>query len=226
MNTLYDLLGLSRQTTAAQIEQGYKFSMESLISDGDNYSPDEILVRSRGIKEAYAILSSPSRRQAYDDKLKLKEQITYEVVEKKNVPWLAILMIAILSMAGFGYYKMQAHKEAEAQRMAFETEKAKIEAEQAAKQAEIEQARLEQQSRQEKNLAYANQQREAEQARREGQQIHNQLQAMDAQAARDKAQAERQAKIDQQREEQAAHARSQNQTWAMQRALSIPIQRH
>ena len=226
MNTLYDILGLSRQTTAAQIEQGYKFSMESLISEGDNYSPEDILVRSRSIKEAYAVLSSPSRRQAYDDKLKLKEQVSYEVVEKKNVPWLAIAMIAVLSVTGLGYYKVQAHKAAEAQRIAIETEKAKSEAEQAAKQAEMEQARLEQQILQDKRLADANQRREAEQARRDGQQIHYQLQAVDAQVARDKAQAERQAKSDKQREELAAQARSQSQTWAMQRALSIPIPRH
>lgn len=226
MNTLYDILGLSRQATVAQIEQAYKFSMESLASDDSNASPDDILARSRGIKEAYAVLSSPSRRQAYDEKLRLKERVSYEVVEKKSVPWLAIAAIAILSATGLGYYKIQAHKQAEAQRMAFETEKAKIEADQLAQQAAIEQARLDQQNLQQKRMAAMNQQRETEQARSEGQQIHYQMQAVDAQVAREKAQAERQVVLDKQREELASRARSQNQTWAMQRALSIPIQRH
>ena len=222
MNTLYDVLGISRQTTAAQIEQGYKFSMESLVGSGDDKSPDEILGRAKAIKEAYAILSSSSRRQAYDDKLKLREQVSYTIVEKKGFPWGIVVMAAVLLTACFGYYKMQARK-AEVQRIAFEVEKAKIESEQAAKLAEAEQTRLEQQNLQEKRRAEANQQRETEQARREGQQIHYQMQAVEAQVARENAQAERQVKMDRQREELAAQARSQNQTRAMQRALSIPI---
>ncbi|MQR02146.1 DnaJ domain-containing protein [Glaciimonas soli] len=229
MNTLYDILGVSRQTTAAQIEQGYKFSMESLKSDGDNKSTEEILAHSRAIKEAYAILSSSSRRQAYDDKLKLKEQTNYEVVEKKDFPWgiaAIITVIALLLVAGLGYSKIQAHKEAEAQRMAFEIEKAKVDAEQAAKLADAEQARLEQQARLDQNRADAIRRSEAAQAHREGQQIDFQMQAAAAQAARDKAQADRQAKWDQQREEQAAQARTQNQNWALERAINTPIRRY
>ncbi len=150
-------------------------------------------------------------------------------MEKKDFPWVIatiVTVIALLSLAALGYYKIQARKEAEAQRMAFEIAKAKVDADQAAKLADAEQARLEQQSRMDQNRADAIRRNEEAQAHREGQQIDFQMQAAAAQVARDKAQAERQAKWDQQREEQAAQARTQSQNWALERAINTPIRRY
>jgi curved DNA-binding protein CbpA len=224
MKSLYDVLGVSSQATAAQIEQGYKFCLDSFVS-ASRASNEEDIIRAKAIREAYAVLSSPSRRQAYDEKLKAREQVTYQVIEKVGFPWVKISLV-FLMVAGSIYYKIHSDK-AEAESIALKAaakEKAAVEI--AEKLASAEQAALEQQRLQQQRLAEANRQREMEQARREGQQIHERLQRAEAQAAREKEQAERQARYEKQREEQAAQARSRNEISAMERALSIPIRRH
>ncbi|HJV73867.1 MAG TPA: DnaJ domain-containing protein [Noviherbaspirillum sp.] len=222
MKTLYDVLGVSSQASAAQIEAGYKFCLESLASKESN---DEELIRAKAIKEAYDVLSSPSRRQTYDEKLKSKTQVTYQVVEKEEFPWLKIAFVLLLLGGGFFLYKHQANK-AETERLALEAAKVKAQAEIAEKEATAAAARLEQQRIQEQRNAEINHQREMEQARREGQLIHERMQRMEAQAAREKEREEQQARYERQREEQAAQARKRSEIAAMERALSIPIRRH
>jgi DnaJ-class molecular chaperone len=223
MNTLYDVLGISRNTNAAQIEQGYRSIMETLAGDGNNFEQD--MIRAKAIKEAYAILSSPSRRQAYDEKLKLKEQVSYQVIEKPGFPWISIAVVMLLSAGAFGIYKHQAQK-VELQRIALEAEKAKTAAEEAAKLAEAEESRLARELLREKERVDQERSRQTEQARREGQRIHHELQWAEAQAERQKDQAARVAKSERQQEERAALMRNQMQIVNMQRALAIPIVRH
>jgi DnaJ-class molecular chaperone len=223
MNTLYDVLGISRNTNAAQIEQGYRSIMETLAGDGKNFEQD--MIRAKAIKEAYAILSSPSRRQAYDEKLKRKEQVSYQVIEKPGFPWVSIAVVMLLFAGAFGIYKHQAQK-VELQRVTLEAEKAKTAAEAAAKLAEAEESRLAQELLREKERVDQERSRQTEQARREGQRIHHELQWAEAQAERQKDQAARIAKEERQQEERAAQMRNQMQIVNMQRALAIPIVRH
>jgi len=223
MKTLYDVLGVSRAASAAQIEQGYKFSVEQLGSD--TIAQDDGLIRGKAIREAYGVLSSRDRRQEYDLKLDAKEKVTYQVVEKAPTPWGMVVLLVALLIGSFSFYKYQAHR-SDMERLALEAEKSKADAELAAKLAEAEQARLDQRTLYMQRQAQLDEQRRSEQARREGQQVHEQLVRADAQAARDKAMAEQQAAFNRAREEQAARIRSQNEIAAMQRALNIPIARH
>lgn len=223
MNTLYDVLGVSRQTSAAQIDQAYRSVVETLAGNGDNVEGD--MIRAKAIKEAHAILSSPSRRQAYDEKLRIKEQVTYQVVEKPGMPWISLALIGLMLAASFGYYKYQMHRAA-VERMALEAATAKIAAEAAARLVEVEELRLAQQLVQENVRAEAMRRHDSERARGDGQRIHFELQNAEAQAAREKENAARQLKMERMREEQAAEARLRNQTTAMQRALAIPVPRH
>ena len=108
MNTLYDVLGISSQTNATQIEQGYRSIMASLIGDGENVERD--MIRAKAIKEAYAILSSPARRQAYDEKLRRKGQVSYEIVETPGVPWGTLATIGLALIVSFGIYKYNAQR--------------------------------------------------------------------------------------------------------------------
>lgn len=233
MTTLYDVLGLGRQASAAQVAQAYQASLESLVADSGHENYERDMIRAKAIREAYAILSSPARREAYDAKLRLKEQPpVYEVVEKPGVPWKAIAIGAAIVAAAAGYYKVEARR-AEVERVALETLKAKIQADAAAKLAEAEESRLSQQILQERRQADLVQMRQAEEARRYGKQIHDDLQRAEERAARDKVQAERdkanaerQARYEKLQEEQAAQNRSRNEVANMQRALNIPIVRH
>jgi curved DNA-binding protein CbpA len=223
MNTLYDVLGVSRQTNAGQIEQAYRSVMETLTGTGEDLERD--MIRAKAIKEAYAILSSPSRRQAYDEKLKLKEQVTYQIVEKPGTPWVSLALIGLVLAALVGYYKYHTHQ-VEVERIALEAARAKSDAETATKLAEVEDSKLAQQLLIENARADAVRRRETELARGDGQRIHYEVQRAEAQAAREKEYAARQVKTERQQEEQAAQARVRNQTAAMQRALAIPIVRH
>jgi curved DNA-binding protein CbpA len=214
MKTLYDVLGVSKLATFAQIEAGYKFCMESLTANEDASMHEDVLIQAKALKEAYAVLSSPSRRQDYDAKLKGREQVSYQVVETAGFPWVSITMICLALIGGGVYYKVRVHQQ-EVERVALEAAKAKADAEQAANLAAAEQAKLDQQTQ----LEAANQQRATDQSRREGQQIHDQLQ-------RDTAMANQQVKFESARADQAAQIKARNDLAAWQRALNIPIVRH
>lgn len=224
MNTLYDVLGISRNTNAKQIDQAYQSIIDSFTGEGRD--DEEDMTRAKAVKEAYSILSSPSRRQAYDDKLKLKERpITYEVVEKPGMPWISMAVFALIMAGAFGVYTVHA-KKVEVARIALEAEKAKVAAEEATRLAEAEEAKLARQQLLDKNQAEQNRLRETERARNDGQRIHYDLQMADSQATREREYAARNAKNERLQEERAAQQRVRQQTYDMQRALAIPIVRH
>ncbi|HYD60790.1 MAG TPA: DnaJ domain-containing protein [Noviherbaspirillum sp.] len=228
MKTLYDVLGVSRQASQEQLELAHKFCLDSLLSEKEGEFGEDAILRAKAIKEAYAVLSSPARRQAYDAKLDARQPVvTYEVVESGNFPWLKVMFAAVLLLGGGMLYmnKVQNNK-AEVERAALAAQKAKAEADREAKRAAAEEARLEQQRLQEERLAQERQLREREQLRREAQVTHERTQRTEAQLSREREQAERNAKLERQREEQAAIARKRNEIAAMERALSIPIRKH
>lgn len=229
MKTLYDVLGVSAEATTEQIENAYKFAFESLSNS--NRSAEENLIKGRALKEAYSVLSSPNRREAYDAKLKGKSQVTYQVVEKAGFPWIQMACAFLLIGGCFIFYKVQSHK-AEVERAALAAAKAKAEAEQAEKLAEAEKIRLEQSRLEAQRQDEARQRFETERVRIEGQYVHSKNQMAEERATREKAQSERQAQYEKrqaqyekQREEQAAAARSRNEVAAMRRALDMPISR-
>ncbi|MBV8667275.1 MAG: DnaJ domain-containing protein [Burkholderiaceae bacterium] len=222
MKTLYDVLGVSRTASSAQIEQAYQFCLEELANDMTSESG---MLRGKAIREAYAILSSPMRKQDYDMKLRSREQISYQVVENSHSPWMVGAVLGALLICGVVLYKYQAHRAA-IEALELEAEKAKADAEQASSAAAVEQDKLERQQQLLARQAQLDQQRQSAMARMEGQQIQAQLRRDEVQAARDKALADQQAKNAQMQEETQAKIRSQSEMAAMQRALNIPIRQH
>lgn len=230
MKTLYDLLGIGSQATLTQVEQGYKHSLDAL-KDDDSKSAAEGNMRLQAIREAYLVLSSPARRQAYDDKLKASQQAPYEIVESSggSLKLIVPLIIAILA-AGYFYCNGKVQEKA---RLELEVVKVKEEAKRAALTAEAEQAKLEVERIAATKRDEESARREMEQARRDGQTNYerNQQMAVRAnyeaqQADRQKQQAERQAKYDRDRDDQAARDRVRRETDAMERALRRPIARY
>ena len=223
MSTLYDVLGVSEQATAEQIEHAHRFCLDKLGKESTG-SDEQDMIRARAIREAHSILSSSERRANYDRKLRQKRDIVIEVVEAKPTPWLLYGVLALALLGGGAYYRLQTHK-AEVERVALEAQKAKVEAEAAAKLAEVEQARLERQRSEDNARADLQRQRNTEIARREGERIHYEMQAADRERLQAQQNAERQARYDQQREEALAQQRLRQQTYDMQRALAIPVRR-
>lgn len=230
MGTLYDVLGLNRLSNATQIEQGYRTALENL--SGGEAQFDQDIIRAKAIKEAYAILSSPTRRDAYDAQLRVREQATIQVVEAPRNHWLPIGLIALALIAALAYSNHHS-KKLEIERVALETAKARNAADAAALVAQAEEARLEQAKLSEKSRADAVRLREVEQARYEGQRIREQVQAAEYQADRHRQFTERQqesatrrAKYAQAQEERTAQIRNYQREMDMRRALAIPIVRH
>ena len=223
MGTLYDVLGLSRQTNAAQIEQAYHAAAINLA--GGDAQSEQDMIRAKAIKEAHAILSSPTRRMAYDEQLRRKEQVSYEVVEPARTPWLPIGLIVFALIASLGYWKVHS-KQLEVERIALEAAKTKHAADAAALLADAEEAKLEQARLAEQRRFDMDRSRQTAQARYEGQRIHDELQAAQTQAERQKESAAHRAKVEQAQEERAALIRNQQRDMDMRRALAIPIVRH
>ena len=222
MRTLYDVLGLGRGASAAQIEAAYRAAVAELGHETD-------LIRAKAVGEAWSVLGSASRRDAYDARLRQKEAgpVTL-VVEDKPFPWLPVVALAVLLVGCATYYKVQSQRTAAAQK-AVEAVTAAATAIEQARLAEAAQSRIEQQALSERRRADDQRAREMASARYES--SHSSIsrfyeppapptpeQLRERELAR--------AKADQRHEENLARQRSYEQSVAMQRALAIPIARH
>jgi curved DNA-binding protein CbpA len=225
MNTLYDILGIGRQATSEQIEQAYKEQLDALKAE-EGTDPKDGINRIRVVREAYLQLSSPTRRRNYDESLRAKETVSYQIVDQKPVPWVAILLASVVLAAGGLYYYQSNLEKTRLVQLQLEADKAKAEANKAAELAAAEQAALERSILLKRQQQEAANQRLSEQARYEGQRIHAEIQQAAQQAARDKERRDQQAKADEARAQQEAQMRSRNDIARMERALSIPIRRH
>jgi len=213
------------KATDAQIKQAYRVHLPPLSDDKKLLSEPES-VKLRAVEEAYSVLSSPSRRERYDQKLKVaREPIQYEVIEPHTTSWLKIAVVTIMiALGGLYFYKNQQNK-ARAEQLRLESAKAKAEADAALISiiGDAENERMTQERLRQQQVAEENSRRFTEQSRRESQQIHAQMQQVDANRARDIEREQQQAKADKIREEQAAKSRAYQQTVAMERALNRPI---
>jgi curved DNA-binding protein CbpA len=221
MRTLYDVLGLGRSASAAQVEAAYRAAVAELEHEVDT-------IRAKAVGEAWSVLGSATRRDAYDARLRQKEAgpVTL-VVENKPFPWLPVVALAVLLVGCATYYKVQSQRTAAAQK-AVEAVTAAATAIEQARLAEAAQSRIEQQALSERRRAEDHRAREIASARYES--SHSSIsrsyepapptpeQLRERELAR--------AKADQRQEENLARQRSYEQSVAMQRALAIPVARH
>jgi hypothetical protein len=224
MTTLYEILGVGRQATPAQIEHGYRERLDLLKTNGT--SPEEDITRLRALREAYQTLSAPARRQSYDARLKARETVSYEVVEAKPLPWATILLVAAALLGGGLYYHNDHQKKARLAQLELEAAKAKAEAEKAERLAAGEAAALERERQMRIQREDAANRQLAAQARYEGQRIHNEMQNFEREKERQERQAAQERERAAEREQREARARSRDEIARMERALSIPIRRH
>lgn len=232
MNTLYDILGIGRQATQAQIEQAYQTQLDAILA-ADGTKSEQGTDRVRFVREAYLVLSSPSRRQTYNARLQAKETVAVEIIDAKPVPWFTIALVCIALLAGGVYLRTAQVKKEKLEQLRLETARVKDEAEKAAQLAAAEQSALARDMLQKRQQDELTNRRLSDQARHDGQRIHADLQQASLQTAREKERRDQQSKYDEARArqdelraQQDAQNRSRNEIARMERALSIPIRRH
>lgn len=233
MTTLYDVLGIDKSASQEQIENAYRRKLESLEKNSPDGMTEEHLNKAKASKEAYAILSVPAKRDAYDARIAAKLQpvkaSAAHVADEPGFPWLKLIVGLVLIVGAVVYYRVDAKKE-ETARIAMEAAKAKAEAERAKLEAEAEEARIAAEQIQARRKAEEENRRFAERAQYESARLGRQSEYAESQAAwqrqneeRKREQAERQAKYEKEREEHAARERVRQQNAAMERALARPI---
>lgn len=112
MKSLYSILGISPDASAAKIESAYA---ELLLELGKNPQQDDA-IRLTAAKEAYSVLSDPAKRQLYNQKLFAPETIRYDSVggtpdvifEPEPSRLKNILLVGTIVLAGIGLYGYQA----------------------------------------------------------------------------------------------------------------------
>lgn len=108
MTTLYDTLGLRRDASASDIEQRYHHSLNAHIAGKRSHplrKKDQL--RLQEIRQAYLVLSSPSRRLEYDLQLDQKEQDRLGRIERLGTIFGLALLVAGLMLIWRGYDRFQ-----------------------------------------------------------------------------------------------------------------------
>lgn len=105
MKTLYDLLGIDPKATQAQIEQGYKQRLDHYLASQGVGKPDEETRRIQMAREAYLLLCSPKRRQAYDQQLRLYQKARAQMASRSSRKFIAWLMVAIIVVVASVYMR-------------------------------------------------------------------------------------------------------------------------
>jgi curved DNA-binding protein CbpA len=119
MKSLYELLGIEPGATQAQIEQGYRQRLDHYIASQSKGKQDEETRRIQMAREAYLLLCSPKRRQAYDQQLRLYQKARAQMARRGNRRFLMWLTLAIFVMlAGiYGHRIWQHNADVHAQQM-------------------------------------------------------------------------------------------------------------
>jgi curved DNA-binding protein CbpA len=225
MNTLYDILGVGRLATPAQIDSGYNTQMAALAAD-DSRDTQDGLQRLRVLKEAYLLLSSPAKRTLYDRKLREREMPVRSAPASTTLPW-GWILLGMALLGGGGAWQYISHKQqARMEKIRFDAEQAAAAAKVAAQKAALEASSDEdlrlREARYQKERDDAVNRRLSDDVRREGNRIHNELQYADAQAARERRAEQQQAEYSARRAQIEAEARARSENARMERALRIP----
>lgn len=210
--TLYDLLEVSQTASPESIAACYRrlqAAQAALV--GDPERGEDATNQLIALREAYATLSDPVRRQAYDARLAARTADEHSP-ETAVSPRLRLAVLAVLIGAcGLGYAKYQSDRE-----------KAALEREQTAaavRQAEIAVQQEREQAEHDRWAARdAEYQRQREEARARLE--HERDLAYGRQVSRDVQRAEQQAERERQREEQRRQREEQQRVYEAERRLA------
>jgi curved DNA-binding protein CbpA len=114
MKTLYDLLGIERNATHVEIERGYRRSLDAYLANKGTGQPDQETRRMQAAREAYLLLSTPTRRQVYDEQLRESMAARHMREHVPGVRRVSVALICTLLLGPGGgayyFYKVQHDK--------------------------------------------------------------------------------------------------------------------
>lgn len=104
MKTLYEVLGVDRQAAIADIAQRYRQHLNDHIAGkGKHPLSKRDQRRLQRMRDAYLLLSSPSRRRAYDQQLELQARERGRRIERAGVAFCIALLLGGMLLIGQGY---------------------------------------------------------------------------------------------------------------------------
>jgi len=103
MKTLYELLSVEPNAVHLDIERGYRRCLDAYLANKGTGQPDQETLQMRAIREAYLLLSSPTRRQAYDHKLRESAALRYARAGTGGSPRASVMLVIAL-LLGSGSY--------------------------------------------------------------------------------------------------------------------------
>lgn len=104
MKTLYEVLGVDRQAAIAEIAQRYRQHLNDHIAGkGKHPLSKRDQRRLQRMRDAYLLLSSPSRRRAYDVQLDLQAKERGRLIERVSVAFCIALLLGGMLLIGQGY---------------------------------------------------------------------------------------------------------------------------
>jgi len=118
MKTLYSILGVGPDASAVQIEAAYAELLAQFKDGSAARSGEDNQIRLVAIKEAYAVLSDPIKRQVYNQKLFAPETLPRPTARGKAVADESaagsgikkILLIGVLAIIGLSLYSYNARE--------------------------------------------------------------------------------------------------------------------
>ncbi|MEC5399727.1 DnaJ domain-containing protein [Uliginosibacterium sp. H1] len=117
--TLYDVLSVTSDADDNAIERAYRQQVARLAKEAGALSREDAEIRSKALKEAYAVLGDRTQRARYDNSLQPEPRATVTRGGGGMLKWV-LLVLAALIFAGSltTYQRMQAKRDAELQRQA------------------------------------------------------------------------------------------------------------
>lgn len=111
MKTHYQLLGIGRDASAAQIRDAYQQELEAVSSAQQFATNNELKIRRMVLQQAYQTLSSPLRRQQYDAGLAGRHNAGKLIAHRSpaTTAVLSMLSAGILMLGAYIYLRQQ-HK--------------------------------------------------------------------------------------------------------------------
>lgn len=108
MKTLYEVLGVDRQAAIADIAQRYRQHLNDHIAGkGKRPLSKRDQRRLQRMRDAYLLLSSPSRRRAYDQQIELQARERGRRIERAGVALCIALLLGGMLLIGQGYRQAQ-----------------------------------------------------------------------------------------------------------------------
>ena len=108
MKTLYDLLGVRRQATLIEIEQGYRRHLNRHRGNKHRKPRKKDELRLQNVRHAFLLLSSPPRRETYDRELALREQRRDRMLDICGaILAVSSLLIGLALIGGSAYFRVE-----------------------------------------------------------------------------------------------------------------------